>query len=174
MGIGPIHGTQDVRAIAGTADGHEEIAFRSQVLELFHEDAIKAFVVTPGQNIRRVVREAQDLQSLFCVVIEKLACQRAFAHVLAKVGGVRAAATVADHKDKSPSFVAFVDHFRELLDLCRVDVIQFFGDAIQKLPGVECGTNHVGLWAGARGCGSGIPVLTRVNPRVITGDIRSE
>ena len=41
MAVGPLDGAQDVRAVAGTADGDEQIAWVGQVLQLFEKTRSK-------------------------------------------------------------------------------------------------------------------------------------
>ena len=99
--VGPLHRPQHVGAVAGAADGDQQVARAGQVLELLDEDAVEAFVVAPGQDVRRVVGQAQDAQAFLGVVVEVLAAQRALAQVLAEVRGVRAAAAVAAQEDNA-------------------------------------------------------------------------
>ncbi|MFO0967552.1 MAG: hypothetical protein U0793_18490 [Gemmataceae bacterium] len=64
VGVGPLDGFEDVLAVARAADGDEEVARLPEVLELLDEDAIVAGVVGPGEDVRGVVREAEDLEAL--------------------------------------------------------------------------------------------------------------
>src|SRR4051812_5799998 len=73
IAIGPFDGPQYVWTVAGPADGDEQIARTGQVLELLDEDAVEAFVVAPGEDIGRIVGEAQDAEPLLAVVVEILA-----------------------------------------------------------------------------------------------------
>ena len=103
-------------------DRDEQIARRGQVLQLLHEDAIEPLVVAPGQDVGRVVGQAQDLEPLLGVVVEELPGERPLAQVLAEVRGVRAAAAVADHEDEPALDVAFVNEVGEFLHLGDVDL----------------------------------------------------
>ena len=105
---------------------------RGQVLELLDEDAIEALVVAPGEDVGRVVGQAEDAQPLLGVVVEVLAAQRALAEVLAEVRGVGAAAAVADDEDEAAALIAVVHGVRQRLDLGGVDAQQFLADPFQK------------------------------------------
>src|SRR5712692_2498170 len=63
VAIRPLHRHKDIGAIARPADGNEQIAGASQVFELLDEDALEPLVVTPSENIRRVVGQAEDAQA---------------------------------------------------------------------------------------------------------------
>ena len=54
--VGPLDGPQDVGAVAGAADGDEQVAGAGQVLELLDEDALEALVVGPGEDVRACCR----------------------------------------------------------------------------------------------------------------------
>ena len=69
--VGPLDGPQDVRAVARAADGDEQVARAGQVLELLDEDAVEALVVAPGEDVRRVVGQAEDAQAASCVSLSK-------------------------------------------------------------------------------------------------------
>ena len=61
--VGPFDGAEDVGAVAGTADGDQEVAGVGEVFELFDENAVEAFVVAPGEDVGGVVGEAEDAES---------------------------------------------------------------------------------------------------------------
>ena len=55
----------DVTATAADFDGQVQVigvAGRGEVFQLLDEDAVVSFVVGPGRDVARVVREAEDLQ----------------------------------------------------------------------------------------------------------------
>ena len=87
---------------------HAEVAPR-HLRELFDEDPVKALVVAPGQQVGRVVGQAEHAQALLAVVVEVGPGQRPLAEVLAEVRGVGAAAAVADEEDQAAVLVRFVD-----------------------------------------------------------------
>ena len=93
-----------------------------QVLELFDEDAVEALVVAPGEDVRRVVGQAEDAQALLAVVVEVLAAQRALAEVLAEVRGVRAAAAVAADENELAPHITIVNRVGQGLHLGRLDL----------------------------------------------------
>ena len=81
----------------------------------------------------------------FVVVVEVLAAQRALADVLAEVGGVGAAAAVADHENETVALVTGIHGVRQGLDLGGVDAEQLLADALQKRTNVQFGSEHVVL-----------------------------
>src|SRR6185312_8590798 len=109
---------------------------------LFGEDALEALVVAPGEDVRRVVGQADDAQPLLLVVVEVLSAERPLAEVLAEVGGVRAAAAVADDEDEATLLVAVINGVGQGLDLGRVDAVQFLADALQELLRRELDAEH--------------------------------
>src|SRR5258707_365772 len=95
VAIRPLDGLEDIWTVARAADGNEEIAGAGEILQLFDEDAIESFIVSPGQNIGRVIGQAENAETLLGVVVEIFSTDRSLAHVLAKVRGVGTAASVA-------------------------------------------------------------------------------
>src|SRR5437588_11968379 len=79
--IGPIDGAQHIGTVARAADGNEQVARTSQVLELFDKDTIEALVVAPGKNVRRVIGQAQHAQAFLLIVLEVLTAKRSLAEV---------------------------------------------------------------------------------------------
>jgi hypothetical protein len=55
VAIGPVDGAQHVGAVAGAADGNEQVAGLRKVFQLLDENAVKPFVISPSKDIRRVV-----------------------------------------------------------------------------------------------------------------------
>src|SRR5262249_42898724 len=148
VAVGPLHRPQHGGAVAGAADGDEQVARPGQVLQLLHEDALEALVVAPGEDVRRVVRQAQDAQALLPVVVEVLAAQGALAQVLAEVGGVGAAAAVAAQKDGAAVLVAVVDGVGQRPDLALVEPRELLGDAVEELARAQLGSQHArGPWS---------------------------
>ena len=143
VAVGPLHRAQDVGTVARAADGDEQVAGAGQVLQLLHEDAVEALVVAPGEDVRRVVGQAEDAETLFRVVVEVLAAQRSLADVLAEMRGVRAAAAVADQEDEAVALVTRIHEVRQGFDFGGIDAEQFLGDPFQKRQGVELGSEHV-------------------------------
>src|SRR5262245_10531391 len=135
---------QDVRTVAAPADCDEQVARGGEVLQLLDEDPVEPLVVAPGQDVRGIVGQAEDLESLLGVVVEELAGERPLADVLADVGGVRPAPAVADDEDEPAGGVAVPHQVGELLHLRRVDPPEFGGHAVEELPGVERRAEHRG------------------------------
>ncbi len=156
--VGPIDGAEDVRAIAGAADRNQEIAGVGQVFELFDEDAVEAFVVAPGQELGRVIGQAEDAEPFLGVVVEIFPAKRAFAEVLTEMRGIGAATAVADDEDGAVFYIAFVDGVRQGLHLGGIDLAQLLADAIEKLHGCEFDAEHF--------CGSSffVPRLALAGP----------
>src|SRR5262245_57238883 len=75
--VGPVHGAKDVRAVSRAADGDEQISRAGDILQLLDEDAVEALVVGPGEDVGRVVGEAEDLEAFLLVVFEILAAEGA-------------------------------------------------------------------------------------------------
>ena len=83
--IRPFDGVQNIRTVSAAADRNQDIPFRGKVLQLLDENAIKTFVVTPGENIGGVIGQTEDLQPLPCVVREVFTVQRAFSEIFAEM-----------------------------------------------------------------------------------------
>ena len=100
-------------------------------------------------------RQAEDAEALLGVVVEILAAQRALADVLAEVGGVGAAAAVADQENEAVALIAGIHEVGQRLDLGGVDAEQFLGDAFQKRQGVQLGSEHG--WSSGGGSARTLP-----------------
>ncbi len=142
VAIGPLDGAENVRTVAGTADGDEQIAGTSKVLQLLDEDALEPLVVAPCEDIRRIVGQAEDADALLFVVVEIFAPERAFADVFAEMRGIRSTPAVADDKDKSIALVTIVHQVGQAFNLGPIDAKQLLSDALQKRSNVQFGTKH--------------------------------
>src|SRR5262249_61776592 len=107
-----------------------------QVLHLLDEDAVEALVVAPGEDVRRVIGQAEDADALL-LALEVLPAQGALADVLAEVAGVRPAAAIADDKDKAVALIAVVDRVGQRLHLDRVDAQELLANALQERANVQ-------------------------------------
>ena len=141
--IGPFDGPQDIRAVAGAADGNQQVAGRGEVFQLLDEDALKPFVVGPSENVGRVVGQAEDAQPRLGVVVVIFAADGAFAGIFAKVRGVRPTAAVADDEHHRPATVGVVHGVAQRLDLGRIDRVisraarSRNAAAVRVLPSIE-------------------------------------
>src|SRR4029453_8409687 len=92
VAVGPIDGSQDVRAVAAAADGNQQIASRAVVHELLDEDLVVAAVVAYRQKPAGVVGQAKHLETPFGLVLQVIGPQRALAEVFAIWAGGGASA----------------------------------------------------------------------------------
>src|SRR5262249_11331239 len=105
-------------------------------------DALEALVVAPGEDVGRVVGQAEDADALLRVVVEIFATERALADVFAKVRRVGTAAAVAAHEDESALAIGVVHHVSQSLYFTGVEPPQFLADALEKGARVEFGSEH--------------------------------
>ena len=84
--VGPLDRAEHVGAIPRSTNRDQKVAGLGKVLELLDENAVKPFVISPRENVRRVVGEADDAQAFLAVILKIFAAQRSFAQVLAKMG----------------------------------------------------------------------------------------
>ena len=136
--VGPGDGLEDVRAVSRSRDRQQDVAGRGEVLELFEEDPVVAFVVGPGHDAGRVVGQAQDLEPLLVFEV----AERALGQVFAEVRGVRARAAVADDEDKPAVVVGGFDQLADLLDLGRIELLDLAADDGQVFGNAEFCTEH--------------------------------
>src|SRR5262249_38905606 len=59
VAVGPFDGAEDIGAVAGAANGNQQVGWGGEVFELFDKDPVEALIVGPGQDVRRVVGQAQ-------------------------------------------------------------------------------------------------------------------
>src|SRR5688500_7634926 len=62
VSVGPFDGAKNVGAVARAADGDEQIARLAEILELLDEDAFEIRIVGPGEDVRRIVGQAEDAE----------------------------------------------------------------------------------------------------------------
>ncbi len=117
MAVGPIDGGENVRAVAGAADGEEKIAGAAVVHELLEEDLVVAAVVADGEEPAGVVGEAEDFEAFFGFVVQVAGAERAFAEVFGYVAGGGGAAAVADDENEAAVLPGFIDEVGPFLDV---------------------------------------------------------
>lgn len=141
--VGPFHGGQNVRAVTRAADGDQHVAWGGEVFQLFDKNSVEAFVVGPSQNVRRVVSQAENPHPFFVVVVQVVRqFETPFADVFAKMGGVRAAAAVADDEDEPAVLVGLVHEVGQGLQFRRVDPGHFLGHLGHILGGSQFRADH--------------------------------
>src|SRR5687768_3778989 len=85
VAVRPIDGLQDVGAVARPTNSDQQIAWTREVLELLDEDAVETFVISPGEDVRRIVGKAQDAKTFLFVILEILPAYALLAEIFAEV-----------------------------------------------------------------------------------------
>ena len=136
--VGPGDGLEDIRAVSRTRDGEQNVAGRSEILQLLEEDPVVAFVIGPGHDAGGVVGQAQDLEPLLVFEIAK----RALGQIFAEVRGVGARTAVAADEDEPAFVVSGFDELRDFLDLGRIELLDLAADDGEVFGNAEFCTEH--------------------------------
>ena len=136
--VRPVDGLEDVGTVARARDGQQQVARRGEVLELLDEDPVVTLVVTPGQDCRRVVGQAEDFEPLLILEV----AQGALGQILAQVRSVGARAAVAADEDETAGVVGCFDKLRHFLELGRIELFDFAADHGEVIRNAEFCTEH--------------------------------